>query len=142
MSHILHHIFNAGKSARIITFSKLLCTLRYHITESNYFCIIDILLNGTCVFFCYVATSHKSESFLFHPVSPHALQTAIEIQKISLMYIPAKLVEKFSRDTCLSYSFLSVLIEHQNGRSQRITVFRFKEAYHLISEVILHGLQS
>src|SRR5215475_9721411 len=109
---------------RIATLRKLLCTLKVNITESDNLSMIDMLLNGMYVLVCYVSTSDNRKSFLFHAFSPYVLQTTVEIQKIFLVYLPAKLVEKLSRGTRLSFSLFPVLIESQNGHSQLITVFR------------------
>src|SRR5262245_45060138 len=125
----------------IATLSKFLCTLKVNIAEGDDLRMIDMCLNGMYVLICYVATSDNSKFFLFHAFSPHTLQTTIEIQKIFLVHFPAKLVEKLSRGTRLSFSLFPILIESQNCCSQLIAGCRLKVAYHLIAEVILHGLQ-
>src|SRR5262245_4714098 len=83
--HALHHVSDTGKSVGIATPSKLLCTLKADVAESDDLRMLDIILNGMYVLFCYVSTSNNSESFLSHAFSPHVLQTTVEIQKIFLV---------------------------------------------------------
>src|SRR5215510_14177703 len=133
--HMLHHFSDAGKSMCMAPPSKRLSPLKAHIAERDNLCMIHMLLNGLYVLFGDVSTADNGESFLLHAFLPHVLQTTIEIQKISLVDLPTKLIEKCSRGTCLSGSLLLVLIESQNGRSQCITVFRLEVADHLLAEV-------
>src|SRR5262245_30751360 len=85
LPHTLHHVSDACKSVGVATTSKLLCTLKSDIAESDDLRIIDMFLNGTYVLLCYVSTPDNGKSFLVHSFPPHVLQTPVEIQKISLV---------------------------------------------------------